>query len=294
MNNKTKNSIILLVILLIVIIGGSLYSFVYQSGKIEEREKKVNELNLYAMDTNELLAQLDMLKARVVELDSILSMRKYNIPYDLPQTRFFDFVNKISFSFASRSHVNIEYDKFTPGQNYSYYTYRLSGTAYFNDFYKLIYAIEQSKFLKKIETINVTNFVTVEEDGTPFYLVNFRMVVAVYFSDTDRFTTSNLKENRLRANPLYDIFYPLIRNEIPPNTEKLLDVQTASLLALIPDGAFLSDDKGNTFLLWEGDEVYLGYLTKINYEMNEVRFILNKGGIIENVALKLEKEKTSE
>ena len=99
-----------------------------------------------------------------------------------------------------------------------------------------------------------------------------------------------MKENRLRPNPLYDVFYPLIRNEIPPNTNNLLDVQTAQLLALIPEGAFLSDANGTTYLLWEGDPVYLGYLTKIDYENNKVSFILNKGGIIEKVDLLLEKE----
>ena len=55
--------------------------------------------------------------------------------------------------------------------------------------------------------------------------------------------------------------------------------------------AQLSDASGNTYLLWEGDQVYLGYLTNINYLNSEVNFVLNKGGIIENYNLKLEKEK---
>jgi len=62
------------------------------------------------------------------------------------------------------------------------------------------------------------------------------------------------------------------------------------LLALIPEGAFIADIKGNTYLLWEGQQVYLGYLTKIDYDHNTVSFILNKGGIIEKVDLSLEKE----
>ena len=84
-------------------------------------------------------------------------------------------------------------------------------------------------------------------------------------------------------------FYPLIRNEIPPNIDDLLDVQAAQLLALIPEGAFIADSKGVTYLLWEGDQVYLGYLTEIDYDKNEVHFVLNKGGIIEKVTLELDK-----
>jgi len=64
-------------------------------------------------------------------------------------------------------------------------------------------------------------------------------------------------------------------------------------LALIPEGAFLSDSKGNTYLLWEGEQVYLGYLTKIDYDNSKVSFILNKGGIIEKVELSLETETTN-
>ena len=94
----------------------------------------------------------------------------------------------------------------------------------------------------------------------------------------------------MKAGSIYDVFYPLIRNQIPPNVDNLLDVQGAKLLALVPEGAFLSDSKGNTYLLWEGQKVYLGYLTKIDYDHNKVSFIINKGGIIENVDLTLEKE----
>ena len=81
----------------------------------------------------------------------------------------------------------------------------------------------------------------------------------------------------------------MIRNEIPPNVDELLDVQGARLLAIIPEGAFIADTKGNTFLVWEGEQVYLGYLTMIDYNNSTVNFILNKGGIIEKVTLDLDR-----
>jgi hypothetical protein len=119
------------------------------------------------------------------------------------------------------------------------------------------------------------------------------MMVKAYYSTDNRFATSQVVENDLSTKSVYDAFYPLIRNEIPPNLDGLLDVQGAKLLALIPEGAFLADAKGSTFLLWEGEQVYLGYLTNIDYDNNRVSFILNKGGIIEKVDLFLEKETTS-
>ena len=99
-----------------------------------------------------------------------------------------------------------------------------------------------------------------------------------------------IKENNLRANTQYDIFYPLIRDKIPPNIDELLDVQTAQLLALIPDGAFITDGSGRSYVLCEGYKVWLGYLTQIDYNSNQVHFVLNKGGIIEKMTLLLSTE----
>lgn len=55
----------------------------------------------------------------------------------------------------------------------------------------------------------------------------------------------------------------------------------------------MSDAGGNTFLLWEGEPVYLGYLTSIDYKNKKVKFIINRGGVIEKVDLYLEKEEVN-
>ena len=290
MDRKLKNTLILLVIFLVLIALASVYLFIIQKGKIEDRQKRIQELSLNSYNTEELLEQLNALKKRVAQLDSILAIRKYNIPIQTPQSKFYDFINDISYYFQPESYVNIEYVEAIEGKEYHSYTYKVTGTTYFDEFYYLVYAIEQSKELKKISSCTIDNFVFVEQSGIPHYQVGFNLTVKVFFSSSDRFVSSNFRENQLRPNTIYDIFYPLIRNEIPPNTDGLLDVQTAQLLALIPDGAFLSDAKGNTYLLWEGDKVYLGYLTAIDFEKNQVDFILNKGGLIEKINLTLQKE----
>ncbi len=291
MNRKTKNTIMLLGVLAVIIIAGSSYSFFYQRGKLEENTARYDELSINSMDTDELIKQLDILKLKADQLDSILALRKFNIPLNLRQSRFFDFVNNVSRTFSPHSYVNIEYESLQSDENFNFYVYNLNGTAEFNDLYELVYSIEQSKELKKIISSNLNNFVKVDKGEIPHYLVSFVLKVQIYFSDNDRFASSNKKENMLKPNPLYDIFYPLIRNEIPPNSNNLLDVQTAQLLALVPDGAFMTDAKGATYLLWEGDEVYLGYLTEIDYQNNEVKFILNKGGIIDRITLTFDKAK---
>lgn len=294
MDRKLKSTLVLVALLTVVIAIGSVWIFVFQQDDIDARKKQVDELNRNAYDYEELIEQLNVLTERESELDSILALRKFNIPVGLSQSEFYNFINEISFRFASESFVNIEYRDVVSSTNYSHYLYSLTGTACYNDVYKMIFAIEQSKELKKILNCSFDNFVQVDKRGIPHYLVTYNISCAVYFSDNNRYVSSFSIENRLTPNPVYDIFYPQIRNEIPPNTDNLLDAQSAQLLALIPEGAFIVDSKGTTYLLWEGDKVYLGYLTEIDYDKNEVHFVLNKGGITEKLTMTLEKNEKIE
>jgi len=288
MNRKLLSTFVLIGIFLIITISGSVYAYYFQAKKIKGKEKELKNLKVNAENTEELKLQLADLKSRAAELDSILSLRKFIIPENIKQAKFFGFIDKATKNFSELSHVDLEYVGPGDVKDFKSYKYNVKGTAEFNDLFKLVYSIEQSKELKKITRANMKNFVQVDDKGFPHYLVNYNLEVVVYYADNDQFASSEYRENKLKANSLYNIFYPLIRDEIPPNDKNLLDVQTGQLLALIPDGAYLTDASGKTYLLWEGDEVYLGYLTKIDYDNNEVKFILNKGGIIEKTTLKLD------
>ncbi len=288
MNRKIMSTLALVGIFFAVAIVGSVYVYYFQAKEIEGKEKELKDLKVNAENTEELEMQLADLKSRASELDSILALRKFIIPVDVKQSKFFKFVDITSHKFSDLSHVDIEYVGPGDVKDFKSYKYNVKGTSEFNDLFKLVYAIEQSKELKKITKGSFKNFVEVDDEGFPHYLVSFNLDVIVYYADNDQFASSEYKENKLKTNSLYNIFYPLIRDEIPPNNKNLLDVQSGQLLALIPDGAYITDASGKTYLLWEGDEVYLGYLTKIDYDKNEVKFILNKGGIIEKVTLSLE------
>lgn len=290
MNRKIINTLMLFLIFLVISAVGSYFSFFKQKGIIKQKEETIARMKARMGDKETLLQTLAQLQERAAILDSILALRKFNIPFGLQQTKFYDFINRVTENFSEESFVNITFENSNKEGEFQYYLYTLAGTATYNDLYRLIYAIEESKELKKIRSVSLTNFVKVDNTGTANYLINFTIQAAVYFAYNDFFATTLSAENNLYPNPIYDIFYPGIRNEIPPNINGLLDVQSAQLLAIIPDGAFLVDGRGKTFLLWEGDEVYLGYVTKIDFENNEVHFILNKGGIIERVNLTLATE----
>ena len=289
MNKKLRSTLGLVALLIIILVIGGIYLFVFQRGAINERQEKLAELNANVYDPEELNARYAALEKRSAELDSILSARKFNIPQNVPSIKFYSFVNNIVANFSPLTQVNVEYLDQIKDKEFLVHQYKLTGSGYFNEVYSMIYAIEQSKELKKISQLNLGNLIRTDKEGVPLFLVSFEMTAQVYHSIDSRFAAATTLENDLTTGPLYDAFYPLIRNEIPPNVDNLLDVQGAKLLALIPEGAFVADTKGNTYLVWEGEQVYLGYLTKIDYDNNTVGFILNKGGIIEKVTLELDK-----
>jgi hypothetical protein len=290
MNRKLKNTLALVGLLVVILLAGGIYIFVFQGGKIKEYNKKLEGLKANHYNTGQLTMEYQQLQKKAAVMDSVLAARKFNIPQNLSSIKFFTFVNKVSSGFSQNTQVNVEFNAQNKDRNFFYYEYKLSGSGDFNEVYKLIYAIEQSKELKKVKSITMANNITTSKEGIPNFLVSFSMLVDVYFADNNRFSPPTFVENNLNTPSIYDVFYPLIRNEIPPNVDNLLDVQGARLLALIPEGAFIADSKGNTYLLWEGQQVYLGYLTKIDYAHNTVSFILNKGGIIDKVDLTLQKD----
>jgi hypothetical protein len=289
MNKKLRSTLTVLALLIIILVAGGIYIFVFQRGALSERQEKLDELNANVYDPVELNDRYLALQKRSAELDSILANREFNIPKDISSIKFYNFINTIVADFPKHSQVNVEYLELKRDKEFYVHEYKLTGGGYFNDVYKMIYAIEQSKELKKVTKLSLSNLIRTDEEGIPLFLVNFDMTAQVYYSADSRFAPAETVENNLATGPIYDSFYPQIRNEIPPNVDNLLDVQGAKLLALIPEGAFVADTKGNTYLVWEGEQVYLGYLTKIDYDNNTVDFILNKGGIIEKITLELAK-----
>jgi hypothetical protein len=290
MNRKLKNTLGLIGLMVFILVAGGIYILVFQRGKLNERKNILRDLESINYNTDLLNLQLKELEKRASSLDSILAARKFNIPQNLSSIKFFNFINLVSAGFSPNTQIDVEFVEQKKDKEFFYFDYKLTGNGPYNDVYKLIYSIEQSKELKKIKSLLLTNQIATNKEGVPNFVVNFAFTVAVYFSSDNRFATTTFVENNLMTALKYDAFYPLIRTSIPPNIDELLDVQGAKLLALIPEGAFLADTKGNTYLLWEGEQVYLGYLTKIDYEHNTVGFILNKGGIIERVEFGLDKE----
>jgi len=171
-------------------------------------------------------------------------------------------------------------------QNYGYNVYNLKGEAPFDNLYRFIWHLENNRKLYKIESVNFRGVeVAPKEDTEGRVLVTFDMVVHAYFSNVAELASS-MGERPIRPNVLsVDPFYPVIASGIPPNLRDLVEIERADLKAVIPGKAFVLDQNNDIQTLHEGDEVYLGYVTRIDPELGRLECTLNKGGIIEKVEL---------
>ncbi len=287
MNRKIKNFIILVIIFVLITSLGGYYTVSIQGEALSIKEEKLNKLSADYASVELIKAKLFEIEERVLVVDSLLFTGKFIIPKDLSQSQFFDFVEYYSNDNTLFSYTNTEFE----GQNIelgiNYYTYKVSGRMNYNNVYYLIYAIEQSKELKKIVQANLKGINKVSKKGGPSFLVEFRLEVRVYYSSIDQFAAVNFVENNLIPKPIKDAYYPLIKVSIKPNKSNLPDIQAGSLISLVPQGAFITDSDGNTRLMQKGDKVYLGHLAEIDYENQTVTFVLNKGGFIEYQTMKL-------
>lgn len=284
-NNKTL--IILIAVFLVITAAGSFYSLVVQKRQINDTVTKLDHLKANYSDMSKINIKLRNARERAAAVDSFLFAGRFTVPRNISQSKFYNFIDSWSGDHAIYTYSNTEYLNKGFENGFNYYFYKVSGNGSFENVYGLIYALEHSKDLMKIQTAELVTNTFVDKTGVPHYLVKFDLRVKAYYSQSDQYAAVFYSENNLRTDGIYNAFYPLVRNEIRPNTENLPDVQGATLVSLVPQGAFVMDKSGNTTLMEKGDPVYLGNLMDIDYQNESVTFVLNKGGLIEFETLKL-------
>ncbi len=287
MTNTTRNALILLVFFILFVALGGYYVLGYQPRQIKMKQLELESLNNQFLDVSTLTVMYDSLQRESEKIDSILYNMTKAIPFRQSVTDTYNDILNITKSFSRYTRVDIEYDKTETVGAASVDYFNISGQGEFIDVFKLIYELEKSRKLYKISELNLRNATLTTGKGEIRYQVEFDIKLESYFT-----ADTNLALNYDHIKPkefkfVSDLFYPIIQPDIPPNYDALLEVDGATLLAIIPDAVFIMDKNGNSYTLSEGDPVYLGYLTKINYDLQQCEFLLNRGGIIERVTLKL-------
>ena len=287
MSYKLRNSIALGVLLFLILGVGTYiraFNLPKESKKIEKEVKKIDE---ELQNTPNLVNQFNDLSALLTDTQKRWEHRNKDIPpVDVTSQSYAYFSRLIDLSGYVK--LDMIYTGVQSKGNYGYNVYNLKGEAPFDNFYRFIWYLENDRKLYKIHTLTVRGLeIAPSEKEEGRILITFDMTVYAYFSSVSELSSS-LGERSITPNTLaVDPFAPVISSGIPPNARALVEIERSDLKAVIPGKAFVLDQTNTIRTLQEGDEVYLGYVTRIDPETGRIECTLNKGGIIEKVELKI-------
>jgi hypothetical protein len=281
-----RNTIVLVVLLVIVLgVGGYIWA-VKQPAKIEEQENRIAELDRQIARIPGLIAEYNRLNEELEDQRRRWEGRTKDIPRVNITGETYDYFNRSIDRSGGFVKLDMIYGGKTEEERYGYNTYNLRGEAPFFVFYNFLWYLENGRRLYRLQQVNFRGVETRDaETEMPRLMVTFDMQLRGYFTSVEELFTSTaprpVRPNVLRYNP----FQPLILSDIPPNIRGLVEAERSELRAVLPDRAILVDHEGVIRTLREGDEVYLGYVTRFVPEESRVEFMLNKGGIFERFNL---------
>jgi hypothetical protein len=284
---KLRNSIALGVLLLLIFGIGTYiraYNLPKKARLVEAQIKKIDE---ELQNTPNLVNQFNDLSAVLSDAQKRWEGRNKDIPpVDITSQSYAYFSRLIDLSGYVK--LDMVYSGLQQMTSYGYNSYTLKGEAPFENLYRFIWYLENDRKLYKVQSLNLKGVEvapTADEDSR--VVVTFDMVVYAYFSSISELSSS-MGERAITPNVLnVDPFAPVIASGIPPNQRSLVEIERSDLKAVIPGKAFVMDQGNSIRTLREGDEVYLGYVTRIDPEAGRIECTLNKGGIIEKVELKI-------
>ncbi|MCC6397974.1 MAG: hypothetical protein IT282_13230 [Bacteroidetes bacterium] len=287
MSYKLRNSIALGILLFLILAVGTYIRAFNLPKKISALETEISKIDEELQNTPNLVNQFNDLSAVLTDTQKRWESRNKDIPpVDITGQSYAYFSRLIDLS----GEVKLDM-VFTGGAsfgNYGYNTYVLKGEAPFDNLYRFIWYLENDRRLYKVHTLTLKGLeVATTEKQEGGVLVTFDMTVHAYFSSVSELSSS-LGERQRMPNALnVDPFAPVISAGLPPNIHDLVEIERSELKAVIPGKAFVLDQTNAIQTMNEGDEVYLGYVTRIDPEGGRLECTLNKGGIIEKVELKI-------
>ena len=286
MSNALRSTIAIGVIWLILLLVGGWYVYYKQADDLEAFREENREAHDAHGDMQAKIDSREEVRATLARLTEKWYERKKVIPTTedaRTSYNYFNWLGQQSGSMLMYDFIVLSED---PEESPPSRTYQLRGDDTFENLFNFVYYLENHPLLYKIEQFAIDSAVIGENEEGDVRGVRFDMHVKVYYG-----TSSSLSQSyspRVVAAPprQIDPFYPLILDKLPQNARGLVLVDESKLQALTSDTAFIIDQKGKLVSLHVGDEVFLGYLTKIDVKNNECLFTLNLGGIIEKYTMR--------
>lgn len=296
MNSTFLNTAVLVAFAIVLIGAGHYVTEVHQPRTLEQIQDKIKLAKLQQAEVEQLLIEQASSAEAAEEV-----LRKWKARYKyLPET-----LNTAEMVLYLESLTSYGFEQFdvslqgiTNAGSHSYYTFKVNATAFFDSFFRFIWHIENNREFYRIESLSMSHKAVYKENPATERLRRMDMVSAsfmlhAYFAGAEGVSAPDkelmpVPDSWLpRQSPAHNSFYPIVRTDLPPNDQNLLDLEKSTLVSIVGDRAVF-DWEDRQYILGEGDAVYLGEIVKVDPKMALVRARLNKGGMVDMIDVRLD------
>ncbi|MGH1361931.1 MAG: hypothetical protein ACRBF0_00150 [Calditrichia bacterium] len=296
MTPKVKNAVITgAVLLLVTLICGYLVLF-YLPGRIDNAHSLNESLKTKISSLREIGKEYYHVQELLQQKEEKLLVMNKVINSEVTPADTYEYLNSL-LDYSGFVDFDMRFQGSKDLQSYGYNVYQIKGQGDFDRIYKFISYIERGPQIYRIKKMslrarNADKFVG-EEPEIPFnmqvwaYYANLEDLPAPRIS-LDGVTIDQIK-NPFSASMAGVQIAPRKRKrsgntsrtrqapKAPANPRGLVEVGKAKLKAVMLGRAMIEDHKGKTHMLREGDEVFLGAISKIDQTNNRVEIKLNDG-----------------
>jgi hypothetical protein len=287
----------LIVFAMVLVIGATGYyvTDVQKASKLQRLEEQQEYARVQRANFERLYSQSDKIESSAEEAVRKWRARYKYIPARMEVADIVQYLENLTRS--GFEGFNIRLEGITNRSDFKYYTFAVSGTAYYTNLYDFIWHIENNREYYQVRDVAI-NYAAVYKanPGTGVRrrldMVGFSFKLDAFFAGVEGLSA---EPDSLRPVPrqllpahaaAHDSFFPVVRTDLPPNDQMLPDVQGATLISILGTQAIIQDRVGQ-HVLREGDAVYLGSVTRIDPFNSTLRATLNKGGVTEVIELKM-------
>lgn len=296
MRNRSLNTLLLLVLTIVVSGAGYYATEVQQPAELQRLEDEKKLARLQQAQLEQLFIEEAASQEQADEVLRQWQARYKYIPDQLKTPDIVQYLEDLSRTGFEQFEVKLKGQSQT--QSFNFYLFDVSGTAFYSDLYRLVWDLENNPNFYQIIDLDLAHqnvFKINEDTGKQRHLdmVSFSMELKVFYNGTEGLSAPegeplDVPAELFPARQLaHNSFHPIVRTDLPPNDELLLDVENAVLLSIVGDRAMLQDKNGQ-HIVKEGDRVYLGRIVKIDPVNSMIRASLHKGGVTDIVEVAID------
>lgn len=300
MNPTRANILILTACWLVVVALGVWLTFFLQPAEMDALDQRARATEIKREETTALIAQQAETSELAADVEARWNARYKVVPTALRSPDVVGYLNDLTRDGFERFDLTI--GGMYENNGYRAYQLEARGEASYASLYRLVWKLENNRRFYRIIRLDLNHMDLVQQDSQGRsrrdVVVGFSMTVEALFGGAAGMSAeaSSLPDDLPPAvpegvmpslRPVGNPFYPHVSESLPPNTFGRVDMESSDLVSIADGRAVFRDAQGYR-TLGEGDEVYLGRITRIDPRTSTVTARLNRGGIVDDVTVRLQ------